>query len=237
MSAQTARRGGGVPYRGIGAGPLFVDCADVRDGPACSLAHRCRLRGDDRVSVGTVNAFRQAVRGSWRRTAAGSRLPPMARRRTCSRTCCSRCSWWSSSGAPAGRAVPPPRPAAGHRRGGRRHPARPLAARRARARRRRRSCSRRSVAPLLGRARAGRRRSSSCSWSGSSSTPRLLRQRRTPRVAISHASIVVPFLLGVGARALAVPAARRPATCRSPSSRCSWASPCRSPPSRCWRAS
>ncbi len=35
-----------------------------------------------------------------------------------------------------------------------------------------------------------------CSWSGSSSTPSLLRKRGHSTVAISHASIIAPFLLG-----------------------------------------
>ena len=55
-------------------------------------------------------------------------------------------------------------------------------------------------------------------------------------VATSHASILVPFLLGA-LLALALYPRLSQRACRSPASPCSWAWPCRSPPSPCWRGS
>ena len=65
----------------------------------------------------------------------------------------------------------------------------------------------------------------------------LLRSRAHATVAISHASIVAPFLLGSDAGAVAVSATWPRPTCRSPASRCSWAWRCRSPRFPCWPAS
>ena len=56
------------------------------------------------------------------------------------------------------------------------------------------------IAPFLGLHFSARRASSTCSWLASSSTRRALLRRTHAAVAISHASIGVPFLLGSAAR-------------------------------------
>ena len=62
----------------------------------------------------------------------------------------------------------------------------------------------------------------------------LLKHRAHATVATSHASILVPFLLGT-LLAFALYPRLSTAACRSPASRCSWEWPCRSLPFPCWR--
>ena len=69
--------------------------------------------------------------------------------------------------------------------------------------------------------------SSTCSWSAWSSILSLLRKRGHATLAISHASIVTPFLLGAALALLTLSAAVDARRARSPCSRCSWASRCR----------
>ena len=104
----------------------------------------------------------------------------------------------------AGQPVRQAQPAARHRRGAGRHPARPVAARPHRAR-----ASRVSAAGQR-RARSCRcsRRSASfstCSSSGSSWTPGCCASATHATVAVSHASIVLPFVLGCALALLLYP--------------------------------
>ena len=98
--------------------------------------------------------------------------------------------------ARAGPPLPAPSPAAGDRRGRRRHPARPVAARARRARGVARSCCRRRSR----RSSDHRRRSASILFMflvGLELEPDAAARRVAhATLAISHASIVVPFLLG-----------------------------------------
>ena len=64
----------------------------------------------------------------------------------------------------------------------------------------------------------------------------IIRRSGHATVAISHASIIVPFLLG-STLALALYPSLASRACRSRCSRCSSACRCRSPPSRCSPAS
>jgi hypothetical protein len=66
--------------------------------------------------------------------------------------------------------------------------------------------------------------------------PAVLRERVQATVAVAHASIAVPFVLG-GPSLLSFTLGSPAAMCPLRASPCSWASPCRSPLSRCWLVS
>ena len=89
---------------------------------------------------------------------------------------------------------------------------------------RRRTCCPPSVAPFLGVLVAGRRHPLHVPGRAGARPGAPAQARRTPRSPSRTPASSSPFLLGAALALLLYPRARRPATCRSPASRCSWAS-------------